>query len=524
MKKNNTKLNVLRNLYLDSNEFVIMIRDESNDINKNTKKDIVYYNGIKALEIEKKDNEIKDIIIKDNIYKINTTNVKNNSKEDIINSIREVRKSIKDYLSFNLKRIEFQMSSNIHLFDDAFNKFKNEINEYIEKGYTDCNIKNKLTGQNKDTKVYYIEFNVNNKVIGDVLTEDILAEILEIEYCFIKNFKINEKKEEPYIVKKINFVYEKSKFVSNKKNNIFEESANIKLCVEKINNFNNSIKKSIKEYEKLTKEELEKKYQHHFMISKNTLGKLDFLKNLYRFEEEYYTDESNSKEEDRGRVDCVFLKVDKDILTDIYLIELKVNESVVGKSNGIHKHLIDVEKLLSNEVKKHNFIEKLYERVNFRRKIEETTPLKELKKEERKDFYNKINFHFYTIISFTENTLENSNKIDFVKLRKHVKEVTRLLKDFDNEKYITNNKLSEENKNEKSQKLPYGSDVLKKHMCRLNDIYKCDTRIYYDLYWDKKDIDSKCLYQVYYKNNLIDKQLEESFEEYIKSLEMDNYE
>ena len=99
-----------------------------------------------------------------------------------------------------------------------------------------------------------------------------------------------------------------------------------------------------------------------------------------------------------------------------------------------------------------------------------------------------------------------------------------MLKDFDNDQYITNNKLGEDNKNDKSQKLPYGSDVLKNHMCRLNDIYKCDTRIYYDLYWDKKDIDSKCLYQVYYKNNLIDEKLEESFEEYIKNLEMDNYE
>ena len=514
MKKFNIKLEKLRNLYLNSNEFVIMIRDESSNINKNTKKDIVYYNGIKALEIEKNNNEIENIIIKDNIYRINTTNVKNNSKEDIINSIREVRKSIKDYLSFNLKRIEFQMSKNTYLFDEVLNNFKNEIKEYIAKGYTDGVVKSEIkNGRKNKTEVYYIDFNFNNE-----MKDEVLNDMLEIEYSFIRNFKLDKKNEEPYIIKKVAFVYDKNNVKKS------EGLKDQKQELERINKFNNSIKNSIEQYEKLTKEELEKKYQHHFMISNNTLGKLDSFKDLYRFEEEYYTDESNSKEEDRGRVDCVFLKIDDDILTDIYLIELKVNESVVGKSNGIHKHLIDVEKLLSNETKKHNFIEKLYERVSFRRKIEGLTPLKELKKEEQKDFYNKINFHFYTVISFTDNILEKSNKIDFGKLRKHINDVTSLLKVFDNEKYIISNKLNKENKNEKCQKLPYKSEVLQNHMCRLNDIYNCDTRIYYDLYWYKKDIASKCLYQVYYKNNLIDKQLEDSFEEYIKSLEMDNYE
>ena len=456
------QINDFRNLYLNNNEFVIMIRDENDPINKNTKNDIVYFNGIKAFEIEKNKNQIKNIIIKDNIYKINTTNVKNNSKEKIIKSIETVRNKISEYLPLKLTKIEFQTSKNHNLFDDAKNKFINDISKYIKMGYTDGKIKLKETSK---TKIYFIEFN------QELLKNDMNA-MLEIEYSFIKNFKISENGKEPYIIKNIKFIFDNLKDKTITK-------------IKDINKFNDTIKECINNYEKLTKEELEKKYQHQFMLSTNTLKKLDVFKNLYRFEEEYYTDESKKDENQSGRIDCLFLEINKDILTDIYLIELKVNENVLGNSNGIHKHLIDIENLLKNKDKKMNFIYRLHKRVSYRREVEQLNKLKELEEE----CYENIKFHFYTIIAFADTS---NNKT----IKDHALETFKLINSLDNPEYIKNNRAKTKEEYKEKNMLPCESEILSNHLKRLKESLKCDTKIYYDIYWNKKDITDKQLIDI----------------------------
>ncbi len=131
------------------------------------------------------------------------------------------------------------------------------------------------------------------------------------------------------------------------------------------------------------------------MISNLLNDKLEDFKNIYRFEEEYYTSEKNETNDDKGRIDCVFAKIDENskdsFNTEIYLIELKVDENVIDGTNGINKHLIDIEKL-----KFDTFIKNLESRINYRINVlEEYASISSIK-------INPKKFNFWTIVAISD--------------------------------------------------------------------------------------------------------------------------
>ena len=66
-------------------------------------------------------------------------------------------------------------------------------------------------------------------------------------------------------------------------------------------------------------------------------------KDILPFEEEYCTNEGSK---DKGRIDCSYVIINNKKLTDIYLVELKVNDGVVDGTNGVNKHFIDINILI----------------------------------------------------------------------------------------------------------------------------------------------------------------------------------
>lgn len=181
------------------------------------------------------------------------------------------------------------------------------------------------------------------------------------------------------------------------------------------------------------------------MISEQLNNKLEDFKNIYRFEEEYYTSEENNN--DKGRIDCIFAKIDensKDYYnTEIYLIELKVDEKVIDMNNGINKHLIDIGKLKFDK-----FIKNLEERIKYRRKevLEKDTPIK----------INPYKFHFWTIIAISD---EN-----------HAEQVA--------EKLIKLTDKAKVEKEIKDKKLPKESKVIDEQIEQVKN--KVDVRFFFD--------------------------------------------
>ena len=118
-------------------------------------------------------------------------------------------------------------------------------------------------------------------------------------------------------------------------------------------------------YEEYTHLEMEKKYQHLFLLNikndvengylhQNVFGK----KEIIPFEEEYYINYPG------GRIDCIFYAVNDNLITDIYLIELKVDSKVLGGTNGIPTHLSDIDDIDDNV-----FYSTLLEYINERNQI-----------------------------------------------------------------------------------------------------------------------------------------------------------
>ena len=110
-----------------------------------------------------------------------------------------------------------------------------------------------------------------------------------------------------------------------------------------------------------------------------------FNNKVIPFECEYYIDEVKQD----GRIDVVFYSVNStnniDTLTDLYLIELKVDTKVLGESNGVHKHLLDIKNIKSMN---NNFYNDLEKRIKYRYNFENNKELK----------IGKYQTHFYIII------------------------------------------------------------------------------------------------------------------------------
>lgn len=272
------------------------------------KKAEVYYNGIEPFKIS--NNELTDF--NERLFVFNSTNI-NNAKNDLITCLKNNRE--KFYDKFELKSICFEKGTYSISHEKEFVSSLNEVQAVLENG--------------------------KYKIDGKRLT-------IEDEYSILKKIWVDYKRATSNLFQGIELKWNKQPK---------------KIGIEDIKKF---VPKLIKDYFEYTKPEIEKYYQHLFLLYKDELclrSKKMFSKNNVKpFEEEYYIDEINKD----GRIDCIFYKDDQTFITNIYLIEIKVDTNVIGNSNGLHKHLLDIRHI--NDMNE-DFYKTIIERINYRNKI-----------------------------------------------------------------------------------------------------------------------------------------------------------
>jgi len=389
--------------------FILRVRDGKNDI--------AYYNGNKAFEVQDEGNNIS-LSFPINTYKCNTSDViaNINNKENYINSLIDICSKMNDYYEFSMSSIPFKKTGRFSesKTKDRLLKFGEHISQYGIKIDVDKIIQelNNIDYENKKqkNKTVYIRF---GKTIKDI------KQIINIQYHFIHDLKVEKNEINTDTVRGISF----SSFKAKKKSNKMYETGELDL-------FNAAIKNAINSYK--GKDALEKKYQHLFMLHGNKDTNVFKPKEnciIIPFEQEYNL--KNKIRNKEGRIDCVFYQFDKinKKITDIYLIELKVNEDVVAGNNGVLTHLDDIQSIINNKkyfLNMINFIEYRMQKLIY----DDTFILKNSK--------SNIDFkiHFYTIFGFTK-----TNKQDTID---HTKEVLNLLKMFETTEGV--NSLTNSNK------------------------------------------------------------------------------
>ncbi len=360
-------LEEIRKYFRENKSYVIKIREKT--------KDIVYYDGIKIMEIKNK-NKYPRINLSPDIFQINEKLIKSvNNNSSGIEKIIKIRNFVEGL--FDIKTKFDSNKENIIILNESdkydsktkeenlkkilYGLFKNEdINnnfDYIE------NYRSKGRGYHKEKKVLKYKGNIS------------LEELTKLEYEIVKTFIESEgtgwtkPDVKLYSFREI----EISDLKKNKEGKlVLAKGKNEKEIATKGKNekeiTTDNIKNAILEYEKISFEE-EKYYQHQFMIHDNINKKCQEFKNIFRFEEEYYTKEGKTASKDktkRGRIDNIFVDISKDGSASLYLIELKYGTNVLGGKQGIHCHLHDMKDLLSNESKKEKFLNLLKDRINYR--------------------------------------------------------------------------------------------------------------------------------------------------------------
>lgn len=361
----------LISFYEDENgnkNFYVRVRVKDNKINKSE----VYCDGFKVFSVGNS-NLITDFDTDNKFTKFNSSNInkvgkKSNltnevvTKEKLCRALEENRNLFYD--KCYLKEVTFEDGAEISKKSEAHNK----INKYLKS------IKEE-----------------NGKYTCEVIDNLSIDDEYELACILFKDYKTNYSN----VFKKVVFKY--SRELYKDKNKFFDEK-----LVSNLQSLMNT-------YENFTKFENEKKYQHQFLVTTTKIGSdKDEITDLIPFEEEYFIVDGKEKD---GRIDCVFYKENNNMITDIYLIEIKVDEDVFGGSNGLHKHISDIKKMYKNN-KAQGFYKNLLKQINDRRKIL-------FDKEFDNDFespniLNTINCNFVVIVGKTKEKFDMQTYLDLL--------------------------------------------------------------------------------------------------------------
>lgn len=372
--------------------FYLRVREDSNDI--------AYYNGIKAFEVSKNDDKSIKITIPKDVYELNATNVKNTKEKgiDIVNIINDLKNKYFDEILAEIiinKGLNSYDKNNHLKTKNAFENIRESLGENLKYFENELN----------EEMVNKILASFDNNENSEKIKVSSYGEDLNIEFIFIENCG------KKYGLAKPKFIYEKK----------------VKEKTIEIEDLYKDTKSAIEKYEECTRVNLEKKYQHQFILGAHNSS----LLNLHPFEEEYYIKEKKtgdtSNDEKNGRIDAVLYKRKENILEDVYLIELKVNEKVIVENNGVLTHLDDIKNLIINtdfnSIDDKNFFYILKDRIQYRIKALEDNNFEFENNKNRIDY--KI--HFYTIVGFTNNKESKENVINYFKLFKTKEGVNSLI-------------------------------------------------------------------------------------------------
>ena len=393
-------------------------------------KTLIYYKGIQAFILREDGNGNIDISISKSTFKCNPTAISNyngNYKSDLI--------SICENLSMTMKNISFEIATN---YDEK--EIRNCLGNFFN--YCDLKYHNLL---NKDSILKDIDF-----IFADLRTLNNLKDIKDYEKKHRLNINFNYTLKDIEDIIDLQYNFYKKMIISDGiivKNRIKSTNFSYSIKIEnKLNTLIDTVENAIDNYNGA--DCLEKKYQQQFMLnaSKSNI----FSKPVVPFEEEYPLTNYHRKEKDSyktGRIDTVFYSHKNNEITDIYLIELKVDEKVILGNNGVLTHLDDIQDIIDNRnAKQKNFFDELIKNINDTNIILNTLP-------GNLEYSKDLKIHFYTICGFTndksrvmvdESMKKLSNSLKINELYKNKKlpawcnnnTITTIGKEIDNEYFI----------------------------------------------------------------------------------------
>lgn len=370
--------------------FLLRVRE------KNDEENIAYYSGTKAFTVEDKEDYIL-LNFPTNTYQCNITTI---SKCESLQELKNYRESLYKLCQNMTDFYNFSMPCIRYCYAKAFSldEIKNRKDKFIEKA--------------KQYGVDVLEEDKKIKFEGKMSAYQII--MMQYYFLFYMVFDINKNKDSTI---KLNRRYDT---LSNIK---FDFKAtyrkNRRTKEYKINKFKKTIVDSLDHYKGANL--LEKRYQHNFMLQgKNSNIFLNTNRSLEPFEEEYeivntnrieINEETGEEKTKGGRIDCIFYDYQNLHLKNIYLLEMKVNDPVILKSQGVLTHLDDIKEFLNDK----DQVNKLIQRIQYRHRLlydEELDTFLFVQKYEEK----KANIHFYTIIGYTDDkklkaTINKLNKL-----------------------------------------------------------------------------------------------------------------
>lgn len=333
-------------------------KGETNDI-------IAYYNGFKIFQI-KDENFLLDIAT----FLPNSKNVYEKGKfiekyEKMPIYVKEDINTIDKYFDFEIgsydkvdktKKLKIEFSKT---FTDCSIKEKEEIYEKIKEYFDDCN--NIINSIEKTDDKIVIELKNN----GKITLSDLYSFVIKLYYGILNKF-VNKDNKRYFKAAKLNT----KTIIKNNKKLSLEEIEEIEKAVKRRTDVYAGFYEDYDYKESKSDTNQEKQQQQSFMsFINNNRNKTDILykdkkgenkvlypKNIYPFEMEYTIyagkkeNESDNndiiigdKEKNKigtiinGRIDNILVEGDT-----IDLVEIKYGTGVIDKTNGIHKHLIDL--------------------------------------------------------------------------------------------------------------------------------------------------------------------------------------
>lgn len=447
----------LSGFYAEFPDFILRIRNEKDG-------NIAYYNGnaaFKINEVEINGEKKVELNFPLDVYKCNATDL---SKLKSNKERAEYRKKRKDICMGMAKIYNFYMSEiSFKLADKCdINKTKKRLETFYRNSIKYGGEFDLIGIQNNVEEIKKEKISLKFK---EPITN--INKIIMIQYYFIYDMLFEENKKKNDTIKNIKF-------------NDYKVTYNNKKGAKQKERFIETIKKAIDSY--TGKGELEKKYQHQFMLYGNKTNIFPKEENhtINHFEQEYYLKnkyrfivKGGTRKNKEGRIDCIFYKIDETVnkITDIYLIELKVDETVVLGDNGVMTHLDDIKAIIKEayEEKNTKWFKELRDRIEYRRKILINDSEYKLNNSKEKIDYN---IHFYTIFGFTK---------DIGNQTQHRRKVTEYLKYLKDENEVK--ELCTKKKKDSLARLDeYFDNSERNNIYKLSNPIKdyCDIRFYYE--------------------------------------------
>ncbi len=446
-------------------DFILRVRDPKKEYNTgDNNKSLVYYNGIESFTV-KDNGESIELDFPINVYKLNPTGFKNvakdNNEEEVLADVlvedleegeslaqkeKNYRKEVGDILDAMHRLFDFEMSKikfdiNFEEKDPEKNKEKKKVktkNQIVNEFYKLIKEFTKYTAshnraKNRDLdKLYEITNDKNDDIIYSNATKEEVKNIcdeLSGKVSFILTFipPLTTKKEEMNSTPK-DIITLQCWFLRKARDIGTASGLEFTVCSNYINKnykpeialskFSKNTKKAIDKYKKTSCRKLEKTYQHYFMLRAKEMKDLFAVKEgefIDYFEQEYgiYNPNvfgaekfmSDQKKDKTGRIDCIVYKYRKNgntrVISDIYMIELKVNCDVVLGNNGVMTHLEDIKAFLNlNTTDKWRY----YDYLTLEKRISDR--IKIISGEEVN--LDKVAKHFYTVIGYTNKDEKDS--------------------------------------------------------------------------------------------------------------------